>query len=107
MHKNPSHLEVNIYFIVEDDNHGQRQDVLDSAGEQSVPDPVMGVERVSVVPILRKNLWFDIIGEKNLLIYTNHFCSFFKSLNINICIFTSIQIKTFEKFPISTSKLVP
>ena len=44
MHKNPSHLEVNIYFIVEDDNHGQRQDVLDSAGEQGVPDSVLGVE---------------------------------------------------------------
>ena len=59
MHKNPSHLEVNIYFIVEDDNHGQRQDVLDSTGEQSVPDPVMGVERVSIVPILKKEYcWF-------------------------------------------------
>ena len=58
MHKNPSHLEVNIYFIVEDDNHGQRQDVLDSAGEQGVPDSVSGVERVPIIPILNKNSWF-------------------------------------------------
>ena len=54
MHKNPSHLEVNVYFIVEDDNHGQRKDVLDSAGEQGVPDSVLGVEWVSIVPILKK-----------------------------------------------------
>ena len=58
MQNNPGNLEVNIYFIVEDENHDQRQDVLDSAGEQSVPDSVMGAERVSIVPILRKNLWF-------------------------------------------------
>ena len=51
-----SHLQVNIDLVVQDNDNCQRHNVLDHAGEQSVPDSVLRVKGISIVPILRKNI---------------------------------------------------
>ena len=51
-----SHLQIYIDLVVQDNNNCQRHDVLDHAGEQSVPDPVLCVEGISIVPILQINI---------------------------------------------------
>lgn len=38
------YLKINVYFIVEDNDDSKRPDILDSAGEQRVPDPVLRAE---------------------------------------------------------------
>ena len=50
-----SHLQVCIDLVVQDNNNRQRHDVLDHAGEQSVPDPVLCMKGISIVPILQIN----------------------------------------------------
>ena len=39
-----NYFQINVYFVVEDDDDGERHDVLDRAGEQSVPDPMLDPE---------------------------------------------------------------
>ena len=55
-----SHLQVNIDLVVQDNDNCQRHNVLDHAGEQSVPDSVLCVKGISIVPILRKNIFVTI-----------------------------------------------
>ena len=76
-----SHLQVYIDLVVQDNNNRQRHDVLDHAGEQSVPDPVLCMKGISIVPILQIN----IIG-RNLYIYCIS----------SIYMSTSIQMETSE-----------
>ena len=51
-----SHLQVDIDLVVQDNDNCQRHNVLDHAGEQSVPDSVLCVKGISIVPILRNNI---------------------------------------------------
>ena len=37
-------LKINVYFVVEDNDDYKRRDILDSAGEQCVPYPVLRAE---------------------------------------------------------------
>ena len=49
-----SHLQVNIDLVVQDNDNCQRHNVLDHAREQSVPDSMLCVKGISIVPILGK-----------------------------------------------------
>ena len=41
---NYNYLKINNNFVVEDNDNCKRHEVLDSAGEQRVPDSVLGLE---------------------------------------------------------------
>ena len=48
------YLQVNINVVVQDNNNCQRHNVLDNAREHGIPDSVLGVKGMSIVPILGK-----------------------------------------------------
>ena len=49
-----NHLQVHIDLVVKDNDNCQRHDILDNAREQSIPDSVLGVKGIPIVPILGK-----------------------------------------------------
>lgn len=50
-----NYFQINVNFVVEHDDDNERHDVLDRAGDQSVPDPVLDPERGAVCPVLKQN----------------------------------------------------
>ena len=48
------YLQVNIDLVVQDNNNCQRHDVLENAREHGIPDSVLSVKGISIVPILGK-----------------------------------------------------